>query len=167
MRFQGTVYRAHNPQWAWTPLSGEGARRHGGRFNRRGVAALYCSLTQIGAIREATPLGRPMQPLTLCAYEVDVDPVFDARDPRELREKGFREADLACPTWHADMLNGHVAASQRLAERLVEAGHVGMLVRSFAIGASEDDVNLVMWRWGDVYPARVTVIDEQGRLARP
>ena len=167
MRFQGTVYRAHNPQWAWTPLSGEGARGHGGRFNKRGVAALYCSLSQIGAIREATPLGRPMQPLTLCAYEVDVDPVFDAGDPRELREMGVREADLSCPTWHADMLNGHVAASQRLAERLVEAGYVGMLVRSFAVGATEDDVNLVMWRWGDAYPARVTLIDEQGRLTRP
>ena len=42
-----------------------------------------------------------------------------------------------------------------------------MLVRSFAIGASEDDVNLVMWRWGDAHPAHVTVIDEQGRLTRP
>ena len=37
MRSRGVVYRAHNPQWSWTPLSGEGARRHGGRFNRRGV----------------------------------------------------------------------------------------------------------------------------------
>ena len=167
MRLRGTVYRAHNPQWAWTPLSGEGARRHGGRFNKRGVPALYCSLSQIGAIREATPLGRPMQPLTLCAYEVDTEPVFDARDPTQLQESGFSEADLACPTWEADMLGGRVAASQRLAERLVDAGYVGMLVRSFAVDTSEDDVNLVMWRWGDVYPTRVTVIDEQDRLARP
>ena len=167
MRFRGTVYRAHNPQWAWTPLSGEGAWHHGGRFNRRGVPALYCSLSQIAAIQEATPLGRPMQPLTLCAYEVDADPVFDTSDPSQLRESGFREADLACPTWEADMLDGRVAASQRFAESLVEAGYVGMLVRSFAVGASEDDVNLVMWRWGDIYPTRVTVIDEQDRLARP
>ena len=41
MRFRGIVYRAHNPQWSWTPLSGEGARRRGGRLNRRGVPALY------------------------------------------------------------------------------------------------------------------------------
>ena len=167
MRFRGTVYRAHNPQWAWTPLSGEGARRYRGRFNKRGVPALYCSLSQMAAIREATPLGRPMQPLTLFAYEVDADPVFDAGDPYQLRESGYRETDLACPTWEADMLGGRVAASQRLAESLVEAGYAGMLVRSFAVGASEEDVNLVMWRWGDVYPTRVTVIDEQDRLARP
>ena len=167
MRFRGTVYRAHNPQWAWTPMSGEGARRYGGRFNKRGVPALYCSLSQMAAIREATPLARPMQPLTLCAYEIDADPVFDAGDPYQLRESGFRETDLACPTWEADMLDGRVAASQRLAESLVEAGYVGMLVRSFAVGASQTDVNLVMWRWGDAHPTRVTVIDEQDRLARP
>lgn len=80
MRFRGLVYRAHNPQWSWTPLSGEGASRHGGRFNRRGVPALYTSLSPVTAIREAQPLGRPMQPLTLCAYEVDIEPVVDTLD---------------------------------------------------------------------------------------
>lgn len=108
-----------------------------------------------------------MQPLMLCAYEVDADPVCDAGDPGQLRESGFREADLACPTWEADMLDGGVAASQRLAENLVEAGYVGMLVRSFAVDASDDDMNVVMWRWSGVYPTRVMVIDEQDRLTRP
>ena len=166
MRFRGIVYRAHNPQWAWTPLSGEGARRYGGRFNRRGVPALYCSLSQITAIREATPLGRPMQPLMLCAYEVDAEPVFDATDPTRLRERDLLEADLVCPTWEADMLDGGVAASQRVAEAVAAAGYVGMLVRSFAVGASEEDLNLVMWRWGDAHPTRVDLVDEEGRLAR-
>ncbi len=167
MRFRGTVYRAHNPQWAWTPLSGEGARRYGGRFNRPGVAALYCSLSPLTAIREAQPLGRPMQPLTLCAYEVDAEPVFDAADPALLRATGATEADLVCPTWEADMLEGSVAASQRLADRLMAEGYWGMLVRSFATGASERDLNLVMWRWGDDRPTRVGLIDEEDRLARP
>ena len=127
------VYRAWpiTPKWAWTPLSGEGARRYGGRFNRRGVPALYSSLSPITAIREATPLGRPMQPLMLCAHEVDAKPVFDAADPTRLQERDVLEADLACPTWEADMLHGGVAASQRVAEVLVAAGYVGLLVRSF------------------------------------
>lgn len=107
-----------------------------------------------------------MQPLTLCAYEVDAEPVFDATDPRRLREHEVLEADLACPTWEADMLERGVAGSQRLAERLFAAGYVGMLVRSFALGASQEDLNLVMWRWEDARPARVTVIDEEGRLTR-
>ncbi len=166
MRFRGMVYRAHNPEWAWTPLSGEDARRYGGRFNSRGVPALYCSLSQVTAIREASPLGRTMQPLTLCAYDVDTEPIFNATNPSLLQQHELLEADLACPTWEADMLEQGTAASQHLAERLIEAGYVGMLVRSFAVGADETDINLVMWRWGDAYPIRVTLIDEEGRLSR-
>ena len=148
MRFPGTVYHAHNPEWAWTPVSGEGTRRYGGRFNRRRVPALYCSLSQIAAIREATPARRPMQPLSLCAYKVDAEPVFDTTDPMHLRERDMLEADLACPTWEADMLDDGVAASQDVAEELITAGYLGMLVRSIAVGASEEDLNLVMWRRG-------------------
>ena len=165
MRFRGTVYRAHNPHWAWTPLSGEGASRHGGRLNRRGVPALYTSLSPLTAIREAQPLGRPMQPLTLCAYAVDAEPVFDALDPARCREIGVAGTDLSCPTWEAEMLAGRVASSQALADRLIAMGNVGMRVSSFAAGVVEDDVNLVLWRWGSTRPARAVLIDDEGRLA--
>lgn len=33
MRFRGIVYRAHDPRWSWPPVSGEGSRLYGGRFN--------------------------------------------------------------------------------------------------------------------------------------
>ena len=166
MRFRGLVYRAHNPQWSWKPLSGEGARRHGGRFNRRGLPALYTSLTPLAAIREAQPLGRPMQPLTLCAYEVDAEPVFDALDEERRRVLGVLDSDLACLAWEAEMLAGSIPASQALADRLMAAGYAGMRVRSFAAGAGVDDVNLVMWRWDPERPAQVVLIDDEGRLAR-
>ena len=94
MRFRGLVYPAHNPQWSWTPLSGEGARRHGGRFNQRRLPALYTSLIPLAAIREAQPLGRPMQPLTLCAYEVDAEPVLDALDEERRRALGVLDSHL-------------------------------------------------------------------------
>ncbi len=165
MRFQGVVYRAHNPLWSWEPLSGEGARRHGGRFNRRGVAALYTSLSPLTAVREAQPLGRPMQPLTLCAYKVDAEPVFDALSEEMRQTLNIGWHDLACSGWEADMLAGAVPASQSLADRLVAAGYVGMRVRSFAAGADVDDANLVMWRWGAERPASVVLIDDEGRLA--
>ena len=42
-----------------------------------------------------------------------------------------------------------------------------MLVRSFAIGAEADDINLVLWKWGANRPTRVVLIDDEGRLARP
>ena len=165
MRLRELAYRAHNPQWSWTPLSGEGAHRHGGRFNRRGVPVLYTSLDPLTAIREAQPLGRPMQPLTLCAYDVDAEPVFDALDEERLRDRGVSDGDLACPAWEADMLAGAVPASQALADRLIAAGYAGMRVRSFATGAGADDINLVMWRWGAAPPVRVVLVDNEDRLS--
>ena len=54
VRFRGLAYRAHNPRWSWAPTSGEGARLHGGRFNPKGVPALYLSLNTSTAILEAT-----------------------------------------------------------------------------------------------------------------
>ncbi len=165
MRFRGLVYRAHNPHWSWTPLSGEGARRHGGRFNRCGIPALYTSLDPLTAIREAQPLGRPMQPLTLCAYKVDVEPVFDTLDKAQRRTLGVSDSDLACPAWEAEMLAGSVPASQALADHLIAAGYAGIRVRSFAVGTSTGDLNLVMWTWGTDRPARVVLIDDEGRLS--
>ncbi len=160
------AYRAHSPQWSWNPVSGEGARRWGGRFNRRGVPALYLSFSALTAMREALPLDRPRQPLTLCAYRVDVDPVFDATDESHLASLGIKSSDLSTPGWEAQMLAGEIPASQALADRLLGEGHVGMCVQSFAAGADRDDVNLVLWRWGDAYPARVEFIDDEGRLRR-
>ena len=166
MRIRGLVYRAHNPQWSWTPPSGEGARRHGGRFNPRGIPALYTSFTPLTAIREAQPLGRPMQPLTLCAYEIDVEPVFDAMDRARREALGVSDSDLECPAWEAEMLDGKIPSSQTLADRLIAMGYVAMRVRSFAAGSDAGDINLVLWRWGTDLPALVTLVDDEGRLSR-
>ena len=166
MRFRGLVYRVHNPQWSWTPLFGEGARRHGGRFNRRGVPALYTSLSPLTAIREAEPLGRPMQPLVLCAYEIDAEPIFDALDEELCQASHVGASVLACSAWEAEMLAGYVSASQALADRLGAAGYAGMRVQSFARGAVDGDVNLVLRRWGANRPVRVVLIDDEDRLGR-
>lgn len=166
MRFTGPVWRAHNPEWAWSPLSGEGARRHGGCFNRPGMAALYASLSPMTAMLEASPFGRPMQPITLCQYEVDAEPVFDARDAGARQAPNVSDADLSCPTWNREMLNGGIPASQALADQLVAAGFVAMIVPSFARGAGPGDINCVLWSWGAELPSLVRVIDEEGRLPR-
>ncbi len=105
-----------------------------------------------------------MQPLTLCAYNVDVEPVFDALNEETRQALSIGWNDLVCPGWEADMLFGAVPASQTLADRLIAAGYAGMKVQSFATGADADDINLVMWRWGAERPARVVLIDDEGRL---
>jgi RES domain-containing protein len=54
MRFQGICYRAHEPKWSFMPLSGSGASINGGRFNPKGIPALYLSLSVETAIKEIT-----------------------------------------------------------------------------------------------------------------
>ena len=75
-----------------------------------------------------------MQPLTLCAHEVDAEPVFDAQDEARRRALGVNDFELSCPTWEAEMLAGEFPASQALADRLIAEGYAGMRVRSFAAG---------------------------------
>ena len=106
-----------------------------------------------------------MQPLTLCAYEVDVEPVFDSLEGTRRTELQVNDHELVCPEWEAEMLDGSLPASQTLADRLISAGYAGMLVRSFAVGAGSEDINLVFWKWGSERPCRVILIDDEGRLA--
>lgn len=166
MRFHGLVYRAMNPIYARTPLSGEGARRHGGRFNPRGMAALYTAQSVAGAIREANQIGT-LQPTTLVAMQADIAPVFDAADAAALAGQGMSPADLAADDWRARMLAGDAAPTQALAERLVAAGYAAMQVPSFAKGADAGALNLILWRWGSDLPARLVVVDDEGRLSAP
>ena len=161
--FDGRLYRALNPVWAADPLSGEGAARYGGRFNLVGLPALYCSLSPHTAIREANQVG-DLQPTTLVAYRAAIDRVFDCRDEEAVREVGLDPADLADPAWREAMRQQGEAPTQRFAWGLVEEGWAGMLVRSFARGSGPDDLNLVLWRWGKKAPARLEVIDDEGRL---
>lgn len=175
IRFHGTLYRALNPRWMREPLSGEGARRHGGRFNARGRAALYTALDPLTAIAEASQAGQPLQPVTLVSYAADLEGVFDATDPAVLAARGMTAEDLAAPDWrlrmapgasrprthagHPDKARG-LAPGQALAERLIAEGYAAMLVPSYARTAQPWSRNLVLWDWD----GRVTVNDAEGRL---
>ena len=166
IRFQGAVYRAHNPEWSWDPLSGAGAKLHGGRFNRPGLSALYTSLDVLVAVREASPLGAPFHPLTLCQYRVDCDDIFDTHDPKAMKRERVTRSELDCPSWNQEMLEAKVPASQQLADRLLTKGYVGILVRSFAQGAGPEDMNLVLWKWTKRRPHKITLFDPDHRLPR-
>lgn len=159
------LYRALNPVYAREPLSGRGAALYGGRFNPKGMPALYTSLSVMTALREANQVGN-LQPTTLVSYEADLQPLFDSRDSAALKAEGMDEAALATTAWRDEMrLNGE-AKTQAFARRLVAAGFCGLVVRSFAPGASAQDLNLVLWQWGEVLPFRLTLIDDENRLSR-
>jgi RES domain-containing protein len=166
VRFRGTCYRAHDPKWAFSPLSGDGARTHGGRFNPKGVPALYLALTLDGMFLEmAHGFAHRFDPLTVCSYDVDVEDVVDLRGDAGRRANGVPVDQLRCP-WFDDLANRRTPASWNVAERLVGRGAAGILVPSFARGASPAMSNLVLWKWGPTLPHRVEVYDPSGRLPK-
>lgn len=71
------AYRVHDPKWAFTPASGAGAGRHGGRANRPGINAIYLSLELETALAEYQQTDALLEPALLVSYKVDVDSVVD------------------------------------------------------------------------------------------
>jgi RES domain-containing protein len=164
VRYQGHLYRALNPVFARDPLSSRGAELYGGRFNPKGVPALYTSLTVLTALREANQVGN-LQPTTLVSYEAEIEGVFDTRDGAALVAQGIDADLLSSASWRDEMKAFGAARTQEFAGRLIAAGYHGLLVRSFSPGSAADDLNLVLWTWGDALPARLTLIDDEGRLS--
>ncbi|MCR5857112.1 RES family NAD+ phosphorylase [Mesorhizobium sp. J428] len=162
--YVGKLYRALNPIYAREPLSGRGAELYGGRFNPKGVPALYCSLSAMTALREANQVGS-LQPTTLVSYDAEIREVFDARDMTALASEDVTAAELAATTWRDQMKTSGEAKTQAFARRLISIGYNGLLVRSFAPGTTADDLNLVLWKWGPVTPARLVLIDDENRLS--
>lgn len=164
LSYQGNLYRALNPLYARDPLSRQGAALFGGRFNPKGTPALYCSLTVLTALREANQVGN-LQPTVLVSYQAEIEGVFDGRNAAALQAEGLDPAALADPAWRDQMKAGGEAKTQIFARNLIANGYRALLVRSFASGAEENDLNLVLWEWGEALPARVDLIDDEGRLS--
>ncbi len=163
MQYHGRLYRALNPVYARTPLSGQGAALYGGRFNPKGMPALYTSLSIMTALKEANQVGR-LQPTTLVSYQAAIESVFDGRDGFALADQGFSLADLPSNSWRDRAKAEGEAPTQILARRLVKAGYHGLMVPSFAAGATAADLNLVLWQWSDRPPTLLELIDDEGRL---
>ncbi len=165
MPYRGKLYRALNPVFAREPLSGRGAELYGGRFNPKGMPALYTSVTVITALKEANQAGS-LQPTTLVSYDADITPLFDTRDGALLHDHGIEAQTLGTATWRDDMNVFGEAPTQRLARTLKNEGFCGLIVRSFAPGATDTDLNVVLWTWGDTLPHQLILIDDEQRLSR-
>ena len=163
-RYAGQLYRALNPVYARTPLSGRGAELYGGRFNAKGTPALYTALDPATALREANQVGT-LQPTILVSYRADLGPIFDTRDPQALEQREMSAETLADPGWRAAMLAGNPVPTQDFAQGLISEGFAGLLIRSYAKGASETNLNIVLWQWnGD--GCTLDVVDDEDRLKR-
>ena len=141
-------------------MPGEGACRYGGRFNARGIKALYLSLSPLTALLESGPLGHLRPTVVLAIYQVNVERIFDALDPEACKAERVAEPELNCPTWEEDMDKKGVSGSQALANRLITAGFAGMRVRSYVRNVTPDHVNLVLWDWGDEDSGQLVLLDD-------
>ncbi len=166
VRYRGQVSRGHNPRWSYKPGSGEGAARHGGRFNRKCIEALYTSESPTAALFEIQQgfLFKP-QPVTICYYDVDCEAVLDLTDPKILAATSFTHSDLSC-AWELMLSNKETPPSWDLSDYLIEKDISGIIVPSYVQGVPVASKNVVFWKWGEERPYKVKPIDENGRLPK-
>ena len=124
------LFRALTPKYASSPLSGAGAAVQGGRFNRKGIEALYLSLDAQTALAEYQQTSPLLEPCTLAAYLATLAHVVDLR--------AFDGGDAWDPLW-ADWNSDwrrfafdlHIEAPTWVLGDLVrDAGHAGIVFPS-------------------------------------
>jgi len=130
------------------------------------MPALYLALSIEGMfVEQGHGLAYRFGPLTVWAYDIDMDGLVDLRTERDCTIAGVEPSGLGC-AWRLDIAEGRVPASWIVARRLFAEGASGILVPSFATGARPGTANLVAWRWGREPPRQVKVWDPDRRLPR-
>lgn len=143
--------------WQHQPLSGDGAAKLGGRWNRPGLAALYLSTDHATAVGEFHQ--HLVQPGTLAPYDVRSAVIIN------LTCGNVAESILFAEWGRIVAIEKAVPPTWKIADDAVASGAHGVLVPS---AQRRGGVNLVLWRWsaepGD--GAHVRLIDPAGDLQR-
>ena len=121
-------YRMHTPRWAVTPTSGAGAAKHGGRFNRPGVPALYLSDSTETAIAEYTQDLSLMPPGTLVQYKIELSAAIYLNEYEAASWDSLWE-DWNCE-WRKLALEGIEPPSWLMGDVAIKSGANGILFPS-------------------------------------
>ena len=124
-------HRFHSPSWASLPLSGAGAARNGGRFNRPGVEALYLAREVDTALAEYTQGASITPPGTLVAYSVDVSGVVDFSASYDPALWPPLWAEAGCDWKYIARIERRDPPSWLLGDELAAAGYRGLLYPSY------------------------------------
>lgn len=129
-------------------LSGVGAAIVGGRWNPRGVRAVYASLTPNTAVSEAyqnlNDYGFPLsaiRPRVVCGATVALSRLLDLTDARIRHEIGFSLNELLEEEWLALQQQGEESWTQAIGRGARAAGFEGLIAPSAR--DLPDGVNLV------------------------
>lgn len=118
-------------------LSGHGAGNYGGRWNPRGLNAIYASLDPMTAMTEAAQnffeAGFPaktIRPRVFAGITIRLKDVLDLTNGRVRRSLGFKLDDLITEDWSAIQWSGEEAWTQAIGRGAAMAGFEGLLVPS-------------------------------------
>ncbi|PHJ55963.1 hypothetical protein VF03_38000 [Nostoc linckia z2] len=98
----------------------------------------------------------------MVTYDVDCSDILDLTTEAGRTAAGTDLPTLGC-AWMLERAEGRTPPTWTLAQRLIAAGSAGVVVPSFATGATDGMRNLVLWRWGGE-KQRVVAWDMEGRL---
>ena len=136
----GTLFRFHTIDFptAKDVLSGEGARKHGGRWNPPGLATVYGSTTDTTALEECKANDRyygvvTKSPRLLVAIEAQLTRVVDLTNPDIRRALDISLKELAAEDWRKLMAAGKESLTQVLGRAVAEVGGSGLLARSAGV----------------------------------
>ena len=143
-------------------LSGEGARRRGGRWNPPGLAAVYGSLTDTAALEECKANDRyygaeTKGPRLLVAIEAELTGLVDLTSGVVRRSLRVTLQELAHEDWRKLLNAEKESASQALGRAAAACGASGLLVRSAALPGAATLVAFPMARPHD----RLRVVGEE------
>jgi RES domain-containing protein len=155
-------WRILAPKWAHDPLSGAGAARFGGRFNPKGVSALYLSESIDTAFAEYQQ-DLLVRPGTFCAYQLDVSGIVDLCNAQVCEALAIDRAFLLSPWKEMLLVEKRTPKTWELSFGLLSQGFAGVRVPSAQM---KEGVNIVLWRWNDDPSRRVEVLDPKGELPR-
>lgn len=127
-----------------------------------------CSTAPCTALDPGTALYEANQvislhPTLIVSSSADLGSIFDTHNQTELGRRGMLSAKLADPDWRSHRVGGNRVATQHFADRLIKDGFAGLLVQSYAKGASKSDFNIVLWR-GSGPGCKLEVVDDANRL---
>lgn len=150
--WSGVAFRSTSPAYARSRdlLSGEGVRRHGGRWNPPGeFAAVYASLKPETALAEALAqfrrYGLPddaAMPRVMVAVEANLSRLLDLTDRRVRRALRFSRRRLVEEDWRREQGDGREALTQSVGRAAYEEGIEGMLAPAAALWSA---TNLVVF----------------------